>query len=133
MSQETHTLISYQEGKESRISFFRFDYDTADASSDEHARRIHDWLSPLSGDFEKKLVDMLNLPARQEETGKWLVNTAEFEDWFKSSGKTLACLGPRKFCYIFDFRFGIANFYCMSHSSKDINSSLLAPFIFSYF
>lgn len=96
MSRGMDTLVLYQQGKQSWYYFFCFKYDPTNSSQDEQTKKIYEWLSPLAGDFEKKQLDMINLPARQDDTGNWLVNTSEFDIWLKNSGKTLLCLGSRE-------------------------------------
>lgn len=96
MSHGMDTLVLYQQGKQSCILSFCFQYDPTNASQDERTKKIYEWLSPLAGDFEKKQLDMINLPARQEDTGNWLVNTSAFDVWLKNSGKMLLCLGSRE-------------------------------------
>lgn len=54
-------------------------------------REIIEWLSPLN--FLKTQIDVLN--RRQTGTGQWLLESAEFKDWFSGSGTTLWCPGIR--------------------------------------
>jgi hypothetical protein len=48
-------------------------------------------LSPLR--FEAKQKDILS--RHQEGTGKWMLDSNEFNDWFSGSGMTLWCPGIR--------------------------------------
>ena len=62
-------------------------------SKDQHMATIYEWLDPLSGDFEKKQMDVFNLNGRQDGVCKWLLKTKEFTDWISGTNKTLWCSG----------------------------------------
>jgi hypothetical protein len=64
---------------------------------DEYFLKVCNWLSPLSGEFEKKQLDTFNLKGRQDGIGNWLVETNEFKDWLNGTGKPLWCRGSRMF------------------------------------
>jgi hypothetical protein len=58
---------------------------------DKESIDIVAWLSPLH--FETKQKDAFG--RHQEGTGKWLLDSKEFNDWFSGSGRTLWCPGIR--------------------------------------
>lgn len=62
---------------------------------DDYLFKVYSWLSPLAGTFEKKQLDTFNIKGRQDGTGKWLLSTKEFNEWFHGTGKTLWCPGIR--------------------------------------
>lgn len=61
------------------------------SSKDQHIKTVYEWLDPLSGDFEKKKADILNLKGRQDGICEWLLGSQEFEDWIVGSTETLWC------------------------------------------
>ncbi|KAF4812486.1 Vegetative incompatibility protein HET-E-1 [Colletotrichum siamense] len=56
---------------------------------DEKKRKILDWITPI--DFAAQQID--NLERRQDGTGKWLLESPEFQTWIKEDRKTLFCPG----------------------------------------
>jgi hypothetical protein len=58
---------------------------------DKESLDIVAWLSPLH--FETKHKDVFS--RHQEGTGKWMLDSKEFNDWFSGSGRTLWCPGIR--------------------------------------
>jgi hypothetical protein len=58
---------------------------------DKESIDIVAWLSPLN--FETKQKDAFS--RHQEGTGKWMLDSNEFNDWFSGSGRTLWCPGIR--------------------------------------
>lgn len=62
---------------------------------DDLISKIYEWLSPLSKEFHKKQSNTYNFKSRQDGTGKWLLATDEFTDWFSGRGKKLWCRGIR--------------------------------------
>ena len=64
--------------------------------SDEYRRKVFDWLSPLTVEFQKKHLDTLNTPGRQDAAAWSLVQTTEFRHWQSTSGETLWCPGIRE-------------------------------------
>ncbi|RDW56499.1 hypothetical protein BP5796_13140 [Coleophoma crateriformis] len=64
-----------------------------DSLKETKLREIYDWLSPLTGIFEKKQQDIFNLQSRQDGLGKWLQGTEEFQQWLDGTGERLCCYG----------------------------------------
>ena len=64
--------------------------------SDEYRRKVHDWLSPLTVEFQRKHLDTFNTPGRQDAAAQSLIETAKFRHWQCTSGETLWCPGIRK-------------------------------------
>ncbi|KAL8705510.1 MAG: hypothetical protein Q9201_001385 [Fulgogasparrea decipioides] len=62
---------------------------------DQHLSSVHDWLSPLFHDFASKHHETFNTIARQDGLGRWLLETAEYQQWLSSKGETIWCLGQR--------------------------------------
>jgi hypothetical protein len=58
---------------------------------DKESLDIVAWLSPLH--FKIKHKDVFS--RYQEGTGKWMLDSKEFNDWFSGSGRTLWCPGIR--------------------------------------
>lgn len=58
---------------------------------DKESLDIVTWLSPLH--FETMQKDIFS--RHQEGTGKWMLDSKEFNDWFSGSGRTLWCPGIR--------------------------------------
>lgn len=56
---------------------------------DRERRTILDWLTP--SDYGTQQSDFIN--RRQEGTGRWLLDSGEFQRWFNKSKQTLFCLG----------------------------------------
>jgi Cdc6-like AAA superfamily ATPase len=57
--------------------------------NDQKRRTIADWLTPI--DYVPQQSDIIN--RRQEGTGKWLLNSNEFQEWLNKNKKTLFCPG----------------------------------------
>ncbi|RFU81377.1 ankyrin repeat [Trichoderma arundinaceum] len=56
---------------------------------DQEHQNIVDWLTPV--DYAPQQSDLI---ARQQEgTGEWLIQSEEFQQWVKQSGRTLFCAG----------------------------------------
>ena len=70
--------------------------DLVATQSDEYRRKVFDWLSPLTGDFQRKHLDTFNTPGRQDAAAQSLLETAKFRHWQCSSGETLWCPGIRE-------------------------------------
>ena len=64
--------------------------------SDEYRRKVFDWLSPLTVEFQKKHLDTFNTPGRQDAAAQSLLETAKFRHWQSTSGETLWCPGIRE-------------------------------------
>jgi len=56
---------------------------------DQERRMILDWLTPT--DYGNKQSDFIS--RRQEGTGRWLLDSDEFQRWFNESKQTLFCPG----------------------------------------
>jgi hypothetical protein len=56
---------------------------------EEKAQKILRWLSPT--DYGTQQSDFFN--RRQEGTGRWFLESAEFQEWHDNAGKTLYCQG----------------------------------------
>ncbi|KAI9845534.1 MAG: hypothetical protein M1838_001702 [Thelocarpon superellum] len=56
---------------------------------DDESQRVLDWLSPLN--FSAQQSDII--ARRQDGTGQWLLESAEFEAWRDGTRQTLFCLG----------------------------------------
>ena len=76
------------------VSLLRFGIDELGTDSqDQRMATIYAWLDPLSGEFEKKQVDVFNLKGRQEGACKWLLKTKEFVEWISGTRTHLWCSG----------------------------------------
>ena len=64
--------------------------------SDEYRRKVYDWLSPLTVEFQKKHLDTFNTPGRQDAAAQSLLETSKFRHWQCTSGETLWCPGIRE-------------------------------------
>lgn len=62
---------------------------------EDYISKVYEWLSPLSEEFQKKQWNTYNFKSRQDGTGKWLLATNEFNDWFSNRKKMLWCRGIR--------------------------------------
>jgi hypothetical protein len=62
---------------------------------DESLQNVHNWLSPLAGEFENKQLDTFNLKGRQDILGYWLLETPEFKKWMSGTGEIVWCCGER--------------------------------------
>jgi Cdc6-like AAA superfamily ATPase len=56
---------------------------------DQDRRKILDWLTPVN--YSSQQSDYIR--RRQAGTGQWLLNSAEFQAWLKTSKQTLLCPG----------------------------------------
>ena len=70
--------------------------DLVATQSDEYRRKVIDWLSPLTGEFQRKHLDTFNTPGRQDAAAQSLLETAKFRHWQRTSGETLWCPGIRE-------------------------------------
>lgn len=68
----------------------------ATTQSNEYCRKVYDWLSPLTVEFQKKHLDTFNTQGRQDATAQSLLKTTEFRHWLSRSGETLWCPGIRE-------------------------------------
>lgn len=59
---------------------------------DQEHQDIIDWISSL--DFNERQNDII--AKRAEGTGRWLLESLPFGDWFAGKSKTLWCPGLRK-------------------------------------
>ena len=59
---------------------------------DEDDQKIVSWLSPTT--FWARHQDIMSY--RTEDTGKWFLETREFNQWVNGTDKTLWCPGIRK-------------------------------------
>ena len=64
--------------------------------SDEYRRKVYDWLSPLTVEFQRKHLDTFKTPGRQDAAAQSLLETAKFRHWQCTSGETLWCPGIRE-------------------------------------
>lgn len=64
--------------------------------NDEYCRKVYDWLSPLTIEFQKKHLDTFNTQGRQDAAAQSLLETTEFRTWLRKSGGTLWCPGIRE-------------------------------------
>lgn len=62
----------------------------------EYCRKMYDWLSPLTANFQKKQLDTYNTQGRQDAAAQSLLETTEFRYWLSRSGETLWCPGIRE-------------------------------------
>lgn len=70
--------------------------DLLTAQGNEYYRKVYDWLSALTVEFEKKHLDTFNTPGRQDAAAQSLVETTEFRLWLSRVGETLWCPGIRE-------------------------------------
>ena len=66
------------------------------AQSNGYCRKVYDWLSPLTVEFQRKHLDTFNIQGRQDSAARALLQTAEFRHWLSTSGQTLWCPGIRE-------------------------------------
>lgn len=64
--------------------------------SNDYCRKVYDWISPLTVEFQKKHVDTFTIQGRQDATAQSLLETFEFKHWLRKSGETLWCPGIRE-------------------------------------
>ena len=64
--------------------------------SKQHARKVCDWLSPLSAKFQRRQLDTHHTPNRQDGMAQVVLETPEFNSWMNGNGKTLWCPGIGK-------------------------------------
>ena len=64
--------------------------------SDDYRRKVYDWLSPLTVEFQKKHLDTFNTPGRQDAAAQSLLETTKFRHWQCTSGETIWCPGIRE-------------------------------------
>ena len=64
--------------------------------SDKYRRKVYDWLSPLTVEFQRKHLDTFNTPGRQDAAAQLLLETTKFRHWQSTSGETIWCPGIRK-------------------------------------
>ena len=64
--------------------------------TNDHVRKVCDWLSPLSTEFQRKQMDTFNIRNRQDGTALWFLKASEFKNWLSDSGATLWCPGIRE-------------------------------------
>ena len=98
MLQERSTLISgdvQSIGASSRETFKSVDSLVANQNN-EYRRKILEWLSPLTVEFQKKQTDTFHTQGRQDATAHSLLATREFKQWLSRSGETLWCPGIRE-------------------------------------
>ena len=62
----------------------------------EYQRKVYDWFSPLTVEFQNKHLDTFNTLGRQDGAAQSLLETTEFRHWLRASGETLWCPGMRK-------------------------------------
>ena len=74
----------------------KFVDDLLNTESKEHRRKVYDWLSPLTVEFQKKHLDTFNIQGRQDAAAQSLLETTEFKHWLDNSGETLWCPGIRE-------------------------------------
>lgn len=66
------------------------------AQATEFKRKVCDWLSPLSKEFQRKQMDTFNIENRQDGISQLVFETSEFKDWLSGRGTTLWCSGIRE-------------------------------------
>ena len=64
--------------------------------SKEYQRKVYNWFSPLTVEFQKKHLDTFNTLGQQDGAAQSLLETTEFRHWLRTSGETLWCPGMRK-------------------------------------
>ena len=64
--------------------------------SKEYQRKVYNWFSPLTVEFQQKHLDTFNTLGRQDGAAQSLLETTEFRHWLRASGETLWCPGMRK-------------------------------------
>ena len=70
--------------------------DLLTAQGNDYYRKVYDWLSALTVEFEKKHLDTFNTPGRQDALAQSLVETTAFRLWLSGTGETLWCPGIRE-------------------------------------
>jgi hypothetical protein len=68
---------------------------------DQELRNVVDWLSP----FNFKACQRKFFLNGQEGTGRWLIDSKEFNDWRDGTSQTLFCPGIREIGSINDAQF----------------------------
>lgn len=66
------------------------------AKNNQQRRKLYQWLSPLTAEFQKKHLDTFNLQGRQDAAAQSLLETTQFKHWLNTSGETLWCPGIRE-------------------------------------
>ncbi|KAL9070376.1 MAG: hypothetical protein Q9161_004935 [Pseudevernia consocians] len=61
--------------------------------NNDYCRKVYDWLSPLTVEFQKKHLDTFNTQGRQDAAAQSQLETTEFRTWLSRSGETLWCPG----------------------------------------
>ena len=64
--------------------------------NNDYCRKVYDWLSPLTVEFQKKHLDTFNTQGRQDAAAQSQLETTEFRTWLSRSGETLWCPGIRE-------------------------------------
>lgn len=64
--------------------------------NNEFRRKVYDWLSPLTVEFQKKHLDTFNTQGRQDAAAQSLLETTQFRHWLSETGETLWCPGIRE-------------------------------------
>ena len=70
--------------------------DLTEVTASAYLQKIHDWLSPLRGEFERKQVDTFSLSGRQDGTGRRLLESKQYTEWLDGTDKVLWGFGMRK-------------------------------------
>ena len=96
--QERSTLIS--RNVQSIEASSQMTYNSVDGlvttHHNEYRRKVYEWLSPLTMEFQKKHLDTFNTQGRQDAAAQSLLETTEFRTWLRKSGGTLWCPGIRE-------------------------------------
>ncbi|KAI9045980.1 5'-methylthioadenosine/S-adenosylhomocysteine nucleosidase family protein [Aspergillus affinis] len=75
-----HGLAAAAAAAYARELFFYMPIDQINPSDDQERKKIADWISPTNyATFQADFYDQ-----RQEGTGQWLLNTAEFREWVQN-------------------------------------------------
>lgn len=80
----------------SAMTTFRSVSDLVSTQTNDYMRKVYDWLSPLSSEFQRKQFDTFNIQNRQDSTAQWFFETSKFKSWLNDSGATLWCPGIRE-------------------------------------
>lgn len=110
--------------------------------NEEYCRKVYEWLSPLTVEFQKKHLDTFNTQGRQDAAAQSQLETTEFRTWLSTSGETLWCPGIRGSILIISLRISVGlhrrnvltptegtgkTIFAWAHRSSLISSAVLIP------